>query len=176
MSQPNPHKSDAVLGGQNPAPINAVVLGGLAGAKQRLESQSLVAKLQALQDTVRYGTDGVDILLQALTDPAAEVKRLARRLLRSHFEAARKSVLLGQDPLSYFTTLADWQWEVYNPEIGTIDPENNAYIVKLTGFSIGHRQCTYDLSQFESLINENQGSKSPSFRRIVFRVGFKSPS
>jgi hypothetical protein len=41
MSQTNPNNSDAVLGGGNPAPINAVVLGGLAGAKQRLESESL---------------------------------------------------------------------------------------------------------------------------------------
>jgi hypothetical protein len=167
MSQPTPNNSDAVLGGQNPAPINAVVLGGLAGAKQRLESQSLVAKLQALQDTVQYGTDGVDILLQALADPAAEVKRLARRLLRSHFEAARKSALLEQDSLSYFTTLADWRWEVYNPEIGIVDPENNAYVVRLTGSSIRHRQYTYDLSEFEALIKD---PRIGELQALIFQI------
>jgi hypothetical protein len=41
MSQPNPNDTDAILGGQNPPPINAVILGGLAGVKQRLESESM---------------------------------------------------------------------------------------------------------------------------------------
>jgi eukaryotic-like serine/threonine-protein kinase len=36
MSDPNPLKSDLVLGGQNSPPINAAVLGGDAGKKQRL--------------------------------------------------------------------------------------------------------------------------------------------
>jgi formylglycine-generating enzyme required for sulfatase activity len=36
MSELNPRRSDLVLGGQNPPPVNAAVLGGLAGVKQRL--------------------------------------------------------------------------------------------------------------------------------------------
>lgn len=36
MSSPSPDRSDAVLGGQNPPPTDAVVLGGLAGAEQKL--------------------------------------------------------------------------------------------------------------------------------------------
>jgi eukaryotic-like serine/threonine-protein kinase len=39
MSEPNPHKSDLVLGGQNSPPIDGMVLGGMAGTKQRLAYQ-----------------------------------------------------------------------------------------------------------------------------------------
>jgi eukaryotic-like serine/threonine-protein kinase len=41
MSQPHPHDSDAVLGGQTPPPVNAAVLGGVAGAKQKLAHDEL---------------------------------------------------------------------------------------------------------------------------------------
>lgn len=154
MSQSNPNNSDAVLGGQNPAPINAVILGGLDGAKQRLESESLAAKLQALKDGLKYGTDGINLALQALSDPTDEVKRLARKLLRNHAEEDRKAALLEHDPLSYFTTLADWRWEVYNPEVGIVDPENNAYSVTMANSGSRNYPTGYDLSQFQSLIKD----------------------
>jgi hypothetical protein len=36
MSESNPQESDAVLGGQNPPPINAAVLGGEVGRKKTI--------------------------------------------------------------------------------------------------------------------------------------------
>ncbi|AFY92289.1 formylglycine-generating enzyme family protein [Chamaesiphon minutus] len=33
---PNPNNTDAILGGQNPLPVNAGILGGIAGAKKKL--------------------------------------------------------------------------------------------------------------------------------------------
>jgi formylglycine-generating enzyme required for sulfatase activity len=39
MSQPHPHDSDAVLGGQTPPPVNAAVLGGVAGIESQLINQ-----------------------------------------------------------------------------------------------------------------------------------------
>jgi hypothetical protein len=39
MSQSHPHDSDAILGGQNPPPVNAAVLGGVAGAKQQIAKE-----------------------------------------------------------------------------------------------------------------------------------------
>jgi hypothetical protein len=36
MSEINPNNTDAILGGQNPPPVNAAVLGGEIGRKQRL--------------------------------------------------------------------------------------------------------------------------------------------
>jgi hypothetical protein len=167
MSDLNPQNVDAVLGGQNPPPVNAVILGGIAGAKQRLAIESIVAKLQALQDAVSYGNDGIELTLQALTDPADEVKKLARRLLRTHFEAARKAILLTDNPLSYFTTLAEWRWEVYHPEIGIVDPENNAYIVTLNYLSIDYRQYRSDLSEFAALIRD---PRIGELQALIFQI------
>jgi hypothetical protein len=81
MSEPNPRESDLVLGGQNPPPTNAAILGGLAGVKQRLASESIVQRLQALNDTVQYGGNAIDLLIQALSDSADEVCQLAYKLL-----------------------------------------------------------------------------------------------
>ncbi len=46
MSESNPRESDLILGGQNPPPTSAAILGGLAGVKQRLESESIAERLQ----------------------------------------------------------------------------------------------------------------------------------
>ncbi|TAF54980.1 MAG: hypothetical protein EAZ60_14785 [Oscillatoriales cyanobacterium] len=53
MSANEPTKYDAILGGQNPPPINAAVLGGIAGIKQRLASPLAEARLAALSDRFR---------------------------------------------------------------------------------------------------------------------------
>jgi hypothetical protein len=44
MSESNPQESDAVLGGQNPPPINAAVLGGEVGRRKRLQYEKLIAR------------------------------------------------------------------------------------------------------------------------------------
>jgi hypothetical protein len=167
MSKSNPENSDAVLGGQNPPPVNAAILGGLAGAQQRLESESILAKLQALKDSIKYGTDGINLSLQALSDPNEDVKRVARRLLRSQAGEEGKAALLEREPLSFCPTLADWRWEIYTPEVGIIDPENNAYIVRLSISLNQNRQPIYDLSEFEALIED---PKIWELQALIFQV------
>lgn len=54
-------------------------------------------------------------------------------------------------PLNYFTTLADWRREYYNRQVGIVDPENSAYVVRM-GYS--KRDQPYDLSQFEALLQD----------------------
>jgi hypothetical protein len=44
MSQINPNNTDAILGGQNPPPIDAAVLGGEIGRKQRLQHEKAIAR------------------------------------------------------------------------------------------------------------------------------------
>jgi hypothetical protein len=44
MSEINPNNTDAILGGQNPPPINAAVLGGEIGRKQRLQHEKAIAR------------------------------------------------------------------------------------------------------------------------------------
>ncbi len=44
MSEINPNNTDAILGGQNPPPINAAVLGGEIGVKQRFKYEKAIAR------------------------------------------------------------------------------------------------------------------------------------
>ena len=59
MSANEPREYDAVLGGQNFPPINAAVLGGIAGVKHRLASPSVEAKREAISDAINYGEDRI---------------------------------------------------------------------------------------------------------------------
>lgn len=43
-----PRKDDAVLGGQNSAPVGSVILGGLEGVKSRLASPLVEARVAAI--------------------------------------------------------------------------------------------------------------------------------
>jgi hypothetical protein len=165
MSPANPSNSDAVLGNTR-LPLNAAVLGGLAGAQQRLSSESLFARLQALKDGIQYGSDGINLALQALVDPTDEVKRLARKLLRTQAGSEGKAALLEREPLSYFTTLADWRWETYNPKVGIVDPENNAYVISMTD-GLRNYQHSHDLSQFESLIKDKRIGE---LQALIFQI------
>jgi hypothetical protein len=81
MSEPHPRESDLILGGQNPPPTNAAILGGLAGVKQRLASESIAERVRALNSAVQYGDDGIDLTFEALSDGAPEVHQLAYKLL-----------------------------------------------------------------------------------------------
>jgi WD domain, G-beta repeat len=159
-----PCPADAVLGGQAPPPVNAAVLGGLAGVRQRLESESSIAKIRALNDAIEYGDRGVDLAIQALSDPAPEIRRLAIRLLRTQAGEKGKEILLDLEHGSYFTTLHDWHVETYNPEIGIIDPENNAYVVTLPH---SHEMYHYDLSQFQSLVRD---PKISEMQGLIFLI------
>jgi hypothetical protein len=157
MSETNPRESDLILGGQNPPPVDAAILGGLAGVKQRLESESIAERLQALNHAVAYGDDGIDLALRSLTDPVRKIKQLARRLLKYRLGEKGKLALLNREPFQYFNTFDDWQQEIYNTEIGITDFENNAYVVTLNEFDPNLRMNSesYDISPLESLIKDS---------------------
>lgn len=138
MPESTPHESDLVLGkGTTPLPLTAAVLGGLDGVKQRLASESIAQRIESLNNVVQYGDNAIDLAIQALRNDAGEVRRLAKRLLRDRLGSAGRETLLDYNPLDYFTTLNDWNQEVYNSQIGIIDPANNAYILKLKNASWG---------------------------------------
>jgi hypothetical protein len=164
MNPSNPRESDAILGGQTPPPVTGAILGGLAGAKQRLESETLVARLSALTDAFQYGEQGIELTLQALDDPAEEVQRFACRLLRDGGNEQGKQALLKRKPLNYFKTLTNWRFETYNPQVGIADPVNNAYVVRMGNTG---RVNAYDLSQFEALLNDPRISE---LEALVFQI------
>lgn len=54
MSELQPDNTDAILGGQNPPPLNTAILGGLAGAKQRLQHEKALAREQKFWRNFEY--------------------------------------------------------------------------------------------------------------------------
>jgi formylglycine-generating enzyme required for sulfatase activity len=96
INQPNqPRKDDAVLGGENPPPINAAVLGGIQGVKARLNpANPIEVKIAALKDALNYGEAGLDIVIQALQEnPLLDIKLASYQLLKEREEPQIKSGL-----------------------------------------------------------------------------------
>ncbi len=84
MSQSNsdPRSTDAILGGQAPAPVQGAILGGIDGVQQKLANPDLAIRLEALDQARSYGTAGAECLQQALSDRSKIVRRRARWLMR----------------------------------------------------------------------------------------------
>jgi hypothetical protein len=80
-----PQPSDAVLGGQNPAPLQGAILGGVEGIKQQLTNPDVELRLKALELALNYGNAGRVCLEQALSDRSKLVRRRARWLLRPKY-------------------------------------------------------------------------------------------
>jgi hypothetical protein len=181
MSELNRRNTDAVLGGQIPTPKDGVVLGGLARIEQRLASESLSLRLQGLKDIIHYGDRGVDIAVEALSDRNLQIRQLAGKLLRIHGGERGRNILLDYQPLSYFNTFADWRREIYNPQIGIIDPENNAYVVAMTNSGQAGK---YEFNNFKFLIKDPRISDlqalffqiddNPRDRERTFTIGLEA--
>jgi hypothetical protein len=58
MTETNPQESDAVLGGQNPPPINAAVLGGEVGRRKRLQYEKALTRQNKFWRNFEY-LDGI---------------------------------------------------------------------------------------------------------------------
>jgi formylglycine-generating enzyme required for sulfatase activity len=91
--QNEPREYDAVIGGQNSIPVNAVVLGGIAGVKSRLASPVVEARIAALSEALKYGEAGLELIVQALQDESRQVKLVAYSLLKDRNEEKRKKHL-----------------------------------------------------------------------------------
>jgi hypothetical protein len=135
MTDINPRASDLVLGGQNPPPVDAAILGGLAGVKQRLESESIVQRIQALNEAVQYGNDAIDLALQALTDDSIKVRNIAETLLRNRLSDAGQKAFLDRDLMRYFTKIDNWKQKIYfnseSEENRISDPKYTAYEIEV---------------------------------------------
>ena len=64
MTAPRP--DDVVLGGQSTAPLDAAVLGGIEGIKQRFDIGDIEEKKQALEQALQYGELGINFLFNIL--------------------------------------------------------------------------------------------------------------
>jgi hypothetical protein len=77
-----PQASDVTLGGQNPAPRQSGILGGLDGIRQRLEGAELAFQLEALGQALDYGDAGRDFLREATAHRSRVIRNRAQWLLR----------------------------------------------------------------------------------------------
>lgn len=81
-----PTEFDAVLGNQGIAAQGSMILGGVEGIKQRLNSHSLQVKIAALEDAVNYGTAGLQVLLEYLDDRDLQIQNRVYELLECRSE------------------------------------------------------------------------------------------
>ena len=125
-----PGEFDAVLGGEQQNQNYGVVLGGIEGVKSRLNSEDDEVRIAALEDALKYGDAGVDLITEELYNSSDKIHDHAICLLRKA-GIKGKQALLDYDPWLVFTTLEDWTAEKFNPNTGITNPSETAYIVNI---------------------------------------------
>lgn len=95
-----PKDNDAVLGGNSPA-YSGLVLGGIEGVKWRLgrsessgRTASIEQKITALNDALKYGQVGLELVIEALEDESWHIHQAAYSLLKSSSANHVKQLLL----------------------------------------------------------------------------------
>ncbi|PHM09509.1 hypothetical protein [Nostoc sp. 'Peltigera malacea cyanobiont' DB3992] len=118
-----PGEFDAVLGGEQQNQNYAVVLGGIQGIKNRLNSEDDEVRIAALEDALKYGDVGVDLIIKELYNSSDKIHDHAIYLLRKA-GIKGKQALLDYDPRLVLTTFKDWE-DYYDDGIN--DPIGQAY-------------------------------------------------
>lgn len=106
-NQNQPRKFDAVIGGETSSLNYGVVLGGIEGVKKRLDSDDYKVKIAALEDALKYGDKGIDLIIEALYNNDSKMHERAICLLRQAGEKGKQE-LLYYDPWLWFTTFKCW--------------------------------------------------------------------
>ena len=135
-----PRKYDVVLGGKAPPPLTGVVLGGIAGVKQRLQSKVVQHRIAALTEAVNYQDAGLELVIQALDDESQQVRDTACFQLQGK---SAKLALLKKDA-------ATWnKWRAHSIRL-----EESIY-VDLSVLNLSELQlCEFNLSS-ANLIRAN---------------------
>lgn len=76
-----PRKYDAVLGGKNPPPVDAAVLGGIEGVKMRLAAEDELIRIAAVEEAMKYGEAGLEVAIASLNDKSPRVREAVINLL-----------------------------------------------------------------------------------------------
>ncbi|MDP8966494.1 MAG: WD40 repeat domain-containing protein [Cyanobacteriota bacterium] len=100
-----PREYDAVLGGQVPLPVDSAILGDIEGVKRRLASAVEEQQITALNEALKYGEAGLDLVILALQDKSLRVEGAAYRLLRKRGEPRVKQALREYKPWRLFKCL-----------------------------------------------------------------------
>jgi hypothetical protein len=143
-----PRKFDAVLGGDSPI-ITDAVIGGIERIKKRFQSEFIEDRQEALDDALKYGEEGIDVIIQALQDTSGRVRRYACKLLRDRDELKAVESLQKYRPwfyeerlklplslsrhvfASHSSQFANRKVEDFDPQIGISDPVGTAYALRV---------------------------------------------
>jgi hypothetical protein len=135
-----PRKDDAVLGGEAPQPITSAVLGGIEGVKHRLASPLIEARIAAVNEALKYGDAGLDLVIKALQDADKQVQLSAYLLLRERTEPQVQQALKEYKTWDlserlhpewyYATKFANRKVENFNPETDIVDAASTAYALR----------------------------------------------
>ncbi|MDZ7966156.1 MAG: hypothetical protein RM368_14430 [Nostoc sp. DedSLP03] len=167
-NQNQPGEFDAVLGGEAQNRNYAVVLGGIEGVKNRLNNEDSEIRIAALEDAVKYGDEGVNLIIKALHEPSEEIHNCAIWLLRKA-GIKGKQALLDYNPWLVLTTFEDWR---VNHHVSIDDPIGRAYRVYseyelLRLFS--NSQAKY-IEAIKCEINYKPKSCQTAFKKITNRL------
>jgi len=119
-NQNQPREYDAVLGGKNPPPINAAVLGGIEGVKRRLTAADELVRVGAVREAMKYGEAGLDVAIASLKDKSRKVRRAAISLLQEKLTHPKVQPLLTNGKLIV----------IYREEFETVTISARAEIIK----------------------------------------------
>ncbi len=81
----SPNEFDAVLGQSARPVMGSVVLGGIAGVRQRLKSDHVEHRIAALRE-IQHNPAGFDLIVEALNDSSIAVQKVAYTLLQAYPE------------------------------------------------------------------------------------------
>lgn len=93
-----PKLQDAVLGGDNPPPVDGAILGGLEGAKRRLASGSDEVRIAALSEALKYGKKGKELIMQIVLTETGDMQWAAWDLLWDRGDSREKMALRDYSP------------------------------------------------------------------------------
>jgi formylglycine-generating enzyme required for sulfatase activity len=102
MNHPQqPREYDAVLGGNSPLLEGAAVLGGIEGVKLRLQNPDAKVRLAALEQSLNYGEQGLDLVIAGLKDESWDIQNAAYLILNSRPEPRIKQILQKPNQLGF---------------------------------------------------------------------------
>ncbi|MBW4605078.1 MAG: HEAT repeat domain-containing protein [Calothrix sp. FI2-JRJ7] len=141
-NQNHPKEFDAVRGGEAPPPILGAVLGGIEGVKRRLASSEEKTRVAALSSALNYGDTGLNVLIKALENDSAKVRKKAAKLLNNIDKNKVKAALTKykfwtsfekyyEIPCNYSTTFANRKVIEFDPVTGISDTVDTAYALRV---------------------------------------------
>ncbi len=140
-SQNHPREFDAIRGGDAP-PLLGAVLGGVEGVKQRLASSDIETRIGALSRALNYGDAGLNLVIKALEDNSAKVRKTAAILLKNIDNTQAKTALKNYKfwtsfekyydiPDNHATTFANRKVIEFDPVTGISDTVDTAYALRV---------------------------------------------